>query len=170
MQTYNDFAFASLKYMEPEHQFVLAFNNYRLDNKLVYEHGLYDHFMSKTSKLKFGIFPFSMSLPHVRLCLLATNVIPFPFFYSDIGNDVNLMGAINNISFTYPSISLLTQPHEIDETKFCDEFNLPAHCIGRSQCPCIHRIKVDRGALVELILVDESDGDLLLAICISNSI
>lgn len=68
------------------------------------------------------------------------------------------MGAINNISFTYPPISLMTQPHEIDESSFCDEFHLPAHCFGRSQCPCIHRIKVSLGELVELVLIDESDG------------
>lgn len=47
MQTYKDYHFDSLRFEEVEHQFILAFNNYRLDNKLVYDEGLYDHFMSK---------------------------------------------------------------------------------------------------------------------------
>lgn len=68
------------------------------------------------------------------------------------------MGAINNISFIYPPFSLLTQSNEITDRLFCDEFNLPLHCIDRPQCPCIHRIKVDLNSIVELILVDESHG------------
>lgn len=68
------------------------------------------------------------------------------------------MGAINNISFTYPPFSLLTQSDEITESLFCDEFNLPLRCADRPQCPCIHRIKVDLNSVVELNLVDESNG------------
>lgn len=72
------------------------------------------------------------------------------------------MGAINNISFTYPPFSLLTQPEEVSDSIFCDENNIPAHCIDKPQCPCIYRIKVSLNSTVELVIVDESAGNFFL--------
>lgn len=82
--------------------------------------------------------------------------------FLDIGHDINLMGAINNISFTYPPFSLLTQPEEVSDSLFCDENNIPAHCIDKPQCPCIYRIKVSLNSTVELVIVDESAGNFFL--------
>lgn len=68
------------------------------------------------------------------------------------------MGAVNNLSFAYPSFPLLSQPELITDSLFCDELNVPAGCIDLAQCPCIHRIKVELNAVVELIIVDETAG------------
>lgn len=70
-----------------------------------------------------------------------------------------MVGAINNISFTFPSFSLLTQPEKLDEQLFCDEFNLPESCRDKQLCPCVHRLKVKLNATVELIVVDETTGE-----------
>ena len=77
----------------------------------------------------------------------------------DIGNDRNVMAAINNISFTYPPFALLTQPEQITDDTFCDEVNVPVKCLFKPQCPCTHRIKVDFNSTVELVIVDESRGN-----------
>lgn len=77
--------------------------------------------------------------------------------FMNIGGDVDLMGAINNISFHFPSIPLLTQSDQITENMFCDEQNLPIECINRAhQCGCTHRLKLKMDAVVELIIIDES--------------
>jgi hypothetical protein len=56
---------------------------------------------------------------------------------------------MNNISFVFPSSY---PPKE----EFCDAANLPEHCSNRQICPCTHRLKIEKGAVVELIIVDES--------------
>ena len=66
------------------------------------------------------------------------------------------MGAINNISFTSPHFSLLTQPELLNDQLFCDVNSIPEKCSGRQICPCMHRIKAKLGSIVELVLVDET--------------
>lgn len=51
LATYEHTPAHTLKHVEPDHQFILAFNNYRLDNKVVYDDGYHDHFMSKLFRL-----------------------------------------------------------------------------------------------------------------------
>lgn len=70
-----------------------------------------------------------------------------------------LVGAINNISFMFPSFSPLTQPENLDDKLFCDENSLPESCAGRQICPCTHRLKVKLNSIVELVVVDETAGE-----------
>lgn len=77
----------------------------------------------------------------------------------DLRDDHVLVGAVNNISFTFPSFSPLTQPEELDDKLFCDENNLPAVCKDKRICPCIHRLKVKFNSIVELVVVDETPGE-----------
>jgi hypothetical protein len=68
------------------------------------------------------------------------------------------VGAINNISFMLPPFSPLTQPEDIRDNAFCDENNLPQRCNGSEICHCVHRLRVKKDAIVELIIVDETEG------------
>lgn len=70
------------------------------------------------------------------------------------------VGAINNISTMFPPFSPLTQPEEVKENLFCDEENVPKMCANVKICHCIHRLKVRKNSIVELIVVDESSGEL----------
>lgn len=59
----------------------------------------------------------------------------------------------------FPSVSLLTQPEEVRDELFCDEDNIPERCIGENLCHCIHRLRVKKGAIVELTVVDETASE-----------
>ena len=74
---------------------------------------------------------------------------------------MTIVGAINNLSLVFPDYPPLTQPGNIDESQFCDEFDWPAHCVGRRLCPCIHRLQVRLNSIVELVVVDESESRFL---------
>lgn len=75
--------------------------------------------------------------------------------FMNIHDDVVLQGAINNLSFTYPAFSMLTQPELLREDMFCDENNRPDHCNPNdSHCTCIHRLKIELHSLVELYILD----------------
>ncbi|XP_058451551.1 uncharacterized protein LOC131430517 [Malaya genurostris] len=76
--------------------------------------------------------------------------------FMNIRDDVILQGGINNISFTYPPFSLLTQPDLISEDMFCDKDILPARCQGQTHCICTHRLKIQLGSLVELYILDQT--------------
>lgn len=80
----------------------------------------------------------------------------------DLRNDLVLVGAINNITMTFPPFSLLTQPEEIKEGMFCDEKSIPERCTknGIQLCPCIHRLKIELNSIVELVIVDETAGNI----------
>lgn len=71
-----------------------------------------------------------------------------------------MIGNINNITFNFPSFPPLTQPEDVQEEMFCDETNLPEHCVDKSICPCVHRLKVTLNSIVELVVIDESMGEL----------
>jgi hypothetical protein len=74
-------------------------------------------------------------------------------------NDLVNVGAINNISFVFPPFSPLTQPESVDSsTMFCDEDNIPKRCNGLAICPCTHRLRVKKNAIVELVVVDVTPG------------
>lgn len=75
--------------------------------------------------------------------------------FMNIHDDVVLQGAINNLSFTYPPFSMLTQPELLREDMFCDENSRPDHCDPLdSHCTCIHRLKIELDSLVELYILD----------------
>uniref|UniRef100_A0A182J835 Uncharacterized protein n=1 Tax=Anopheles atroparvus TaxID=41427 RepID=A0A182J835_ANOAO len=74
--------------------------------------------------------------------------------FMNIHAGIMLQGAINNISLAYPPFPLLTQPEEIDESMFCTSDDRPERCADRQLCTCIHRIKIELGALVELYILD----------------
>lgn len=131
-----------------DYQHVLAFDNYQVDNRLIFGGKNYDHFMSES----------------VNNRQWNGSIIFILDFLSDTGHDINLMGAINNISFTYPSFPLLTQAESINEDLFCDENSRPSRCQDRTQCPCIHRLKIKLNATVELIIVDETPGKIQYSI------
>jgi hypothetical protein len=88
---------------------------------------------------------------------------------SDPREDTIVVGTINNISFTLPTFPLLTQPEEVNDSVFCDENKVPKNCIGSSVCECVHRLKVKKDAIVELVVVDESICKLRI-FTISNTI
>lgn len=69
-----------------------------------------------------------------------------------------MVAALNGISFTFPLISILTQPEDLTEDMFCDgdRTNWPEECLGKKFCHCTYRIKVKLGSKVQLNLVDET--------------
>lgn len=81
----------------------------------------------------------------------------YEHFLSDGGPDV-IQAAINNISFTQPSFSILTQTDEISDDMFCDQDSLPERCAERTICHCTHRLKVKLNSVVEMVLIDDQDA------------
>lgn len=81
-----------------------------------------------------------------------------------------MMGAINDISFTFPPFSPLTQPEEVGKFPFCDVNNKPDSCKGKKICPCVHRLKVKLNSVVTIVVVDETDGKLIIELTQSNFI
>ncbi|XP_011194194.2 uncharacterized protein LOC105219623 [Zeugodacus cucurbitae] len=77
--------------------------------------------------------------------------------FANLQNNLTIVGAINNLSFVFPSYPPLTQPEAINDTQFCTELERPAACRGNRLCPCVHRLRVRLGSIVELILVDETE-------------
>ena len=74
-------------------------------------------------------------------------------------DDLTGIGAINNISVTFPASPPLTQFKDIDESEFCDSNKKPKHCEGKSLCPCIHVLKVKKNSIVEIIVVDVTNAN-----------
>uniref|UniRef100_A0A336LRE1 CSON012189 protein n=1 Tax=Culicoides sonorensis TaxID=179676 RepID=A0A336LRE1_CULSO len=72
------------------------------------------------------------------------------------GNTTVLQAAINNISFVFPPVSILTQSDEITENTFCEEGKLPPRCEGKRFCHCSHVIKAKLNSVVELVIIDET--------------
>lgn len=79
----------------------------------------------------------------------------YTHFLADEGDLIQ--AAVNNISFTQPSFSILTQIDELTNDTFCDEDNLPEHCAELEICPCTHRIKIELNSVVEMVLIDDRD-------------
>ncbi|XP_055907069.1 uncharacterized protein LOC129942238 [Eupeodes corollae] len=76
--------------------------------------------------------------------------------FSNLQNNLTIVGAVNNLSLVFPPAPPLTQPKDVDESQYCDEYHWPEHCIGNRLCPCIHRIQIRKDSIVELVIVDES--------------
>lgn len=110
---------AELLNKKPDHKFFLAFHNFPVSNKEIFNTGHFHHF-------------------------------------SNLQNNLTIVGAVNNLSLIFPSSPPLTQPKDIDESQYCDEFHWPKNCIGKRLCSCIHRIKIRKDSIVELVIVDES--------------
>ncbi|XP_057332184.1 uncharacterized protein LOC130672020 isoform X1 [Microplitis mediator] len=64
---------------------------------------------------------------------------------------------INDISFEYPSVPLLTQHDDLSESSICYEENYKnKECLdGLCKCPLVYRVKKD--SLVEMIFLDVAD-------------
>lgn len=75
-------------------------------------------------------------------------------------SNVSLVGGINNFSFILPPSPILTQKKDIGEYRFCDEVIWPKKCDNVRLCHCVHRIYAKLNSLVEVILVDDSNGKL----------
>lgn len=86
------------------------------------------------------------------------------FNHSDLGaGRSTVVGAINDITFTFPSFPPLTQPDFINENAdgigeqtWCTEGNLPEKCDGLKECTCPYRLKVKKDKIVEVILFDDT--------------
>lgn len=138
---------------EPDHRFVLPFENYFIPNDINFQKGRYIHFMSKF----YNYDTFFASCRFAHGCIEFRSIA--------LGNNFNMIGAINNISFSFPSFPLLTQPElirdndlfpESDLLTFCDSKHKPLRCDGLAQCPCTQRLQIRTNATVELIIVDEA--------------
>jgi hypothetical protein len=80
--------------------------------------------------------------------------------FAGVVGEIVAVGAIDNITFAFPSFPLLTQPDDVKESLFCDENNRPERCNDMQICSCIHRIKVALNSIVELVVVDEVSSEL----------
>ncbi|CAL4125286.1 unnamed protein product, partial [Meganyctiphanes norvegica] len=75
----------------------------------------------------------------------------YPFFGVEEKKRL-FMPQINDISFKYPNVPPLSQPADLDTTNFCNQTS-SASCSNKF-CACPYVINLEKGALVELILVD----------------
>jgi hypothetical protein len=128
---------------KPDVTFFLGFNMWAQTKHQIFNQSRYSNFMSK----------FCYQL----YCSLNDSLI----LRTDPRADRMLVGAINNISHTFPSFSPLTQPESLRDNLFCDEDSLPESCAGLEICPCVHRLKVKLNSIVELFAVDETTGESL---------
>ncbi|CRK96923.1 CLUMA_CG010348, isoform A, partial [Clunio marinus] len=83
--------------------------------------------------------------------------------FTNLRDDVMTVGAINNISFTFQPFPILTQGEMIENENdvFCNENNIPERCESQEICDCTHRLKIRTHEYVEMIIVDETDNDLI---------
>ncbi|KDR11747.1 laccase-2-like isoform X2 [Zootermopsis nevadensis] len=76
-----------------------------------------------------------------------------------VSPDLDLLSStMNNISFVAPPVPPLTQSEDIPAGALCpvDANGLPQCPGGQSYCACVHVIKIPLGALVQIILSDDS--------------
>lgn len=83
-------------------------------------------------------------------------------FILDIGRRM-FVGAVNNMTLTFPNFSLNTQTKDIEVDTFCNRDSLPRRCDGFAQCPCCHREKFKKNSVVDLIMVDDTQQAIPLA-------
>lgn len=79
---------------------------------------------------------------------------------TDVGSNITVVGAIDRIALKLPSYPPLTQPWDIKESHFCDRYNMPARCAkgNTTICACAHRVKVNLGDIVDVLVVDDREG------------
>ncbi|XP_030376328.1 laccase-2-like [Scaptodrosophila lebanonensis] len=78
--------------------------------------------------------------------------------FLNLNANTTVVGAINNLSLTFPPYPPLTQPELIDDAHYCDARRRPATCANQRQCMCVHRLQVPLGGTVQLVIVDESES------------
>ena len=67
----------------------------------------------------------------------------------------NSIGTVNNISFMFPEVPLLSQPAEIDESTFCNiTHQESAKCYESQDCFCQHRLMAPERSIVEFVLMN----------------
>ncbi|XP_044755392.1 laccase-25-like [Coccinella septempunctata] len=66
---------------------------------------------------------------------------------------------VNNISFTFPSSPILTQPEDVPISSTCNELKIPKKCQGLETCECVHVEHIPLGAKVELVLLNSAEDD-----------
>ncbi|XP_055854231.1 uncharacterized protein LOC129917982 [Episyrphus balteatus] len=79
----------------------------------------------------------------------------YPHFQNP-ASTLTFVGAINNISTTFPASPPLTQPLDVDDSEFCNALHMPARCEGKKYCSCHHLEKLQKGGIIEIVVVDES--------------
>lgn len=64
---------------------------------------------------------------------------------------------INNITFKYPSSPLASQINDVPPNQICNKNEVPEDCFreGSTMCECIHVIHVEKGSVVDIILIDQ---------------
>ncbi|KAL3267707.1 hypothetical protein HHI36_006838 [Cryptolaemus montrouzieri] len=66
---------------------------------------------------------------------------------------------LNNITFTFPSSPILTQPEDVSISSICNELKIPKNCLDSDTCECVHIEHIPLGAKVELILLNSVGDD-----------
>ncbi|KAK9889616.1 hypothetical protein WA026_006990 [Henosepilachna vigintioctopunctata] len=66
---------------------------------------------------------------------------------------------VNNISFTFPSSPILTQPEDVPLSTICNDLKIPKKCENEETCECVHVEHIPIGAKVELILFNAAADD-----------
>jgi hypothetical protein len=82
---------------------------------------------------------------------------------SDTNANLSFVATINNVTLQYPSFPLLLQPERIKESMFCNGHSLREEkkCLSEGNatvCKCVHRLKVDLGSKVEVVIYNVKDN------------
>ena len=80
---------------------------------------------------------------------------PFCLFVT-VNHNVRLyMPQINYITLKLPSSPILSEPHRVSPTLFCNSTSPPSPNCTKDFCNCMHTLNVRKDSLVEIILVDK---------------
>lgn len=106
-------------------------------------------------------FHLSLGTPPVQIEEIFERGIFRPFLVANQPEYFNTIGAINNISFTFPTVPILSQYDEIDESIFCNETSkTSAKCFkDHDHCFCTHRLIAPEYSAVEFIITNAGDGN-----------
>nr|KAG5700323.1 hypothetical protein BaRGS_002669 [Batillaria attramentaria] len=66
---------------------------------------------------------------------------------------------MNNITFRLPPVPLLSQPDDVEESWFCNRSTINHTLCQEDLCLCIHRLHVNTGQMVELVVADIFESD-----------
>lgn len=105
-------------------------------------------------------FPLKLGTPPVPMEDLFSRGSFHPFLVANQPEYFNTIGAINNISFTFPSVPLLSQYDDIDEKIFCNETaKKHVKCFSDNRfCFCTHRLNAPEFSAIEFIITNAGDG------------
>ncbi|KAG5683781.1 hypothetical protein PVAND_013045 [Polypedilum vanderplanki] len=89
------------------------------------------------------------------------NLKDYTFLTSELISNASFVAIVNNITLQYPPFPLLLEQDKIDDSLFCNGHSLQnKECLNGGNytiCKCIHRLKVDLGSKVELIIYNIND-------------